>query len=233
MYKCRLFLIILLFPLILVSCGPDRKTNIDPADAWFDYMVWGDEESGTITVKLQYHANGPNGENLPLAEGGSVKFDGQPVKSDTAGFNGTYYEVIKPLAEFGGKHTIAVGSAEGTQYKMDFDFPIMTLKTELPKSIKRDSLVLELGGLQAQDTVRLLLTDTSLHGNGIEHLGTFNNGRLVIRQFRDLKNGPVYLEFIHEKQEPLRLTRPGGRFSLFYSLKRELMLEDSTQGPRD
>lgn len=223
-----LFISLIIFSIFLFSCNQETKVNEEPAEAYFDYMVWGDEENGFVTVKLQYRAGGSNGENFRIQAPGRVTVDGTVITGDTAGLNGAYYEVIKPVAEFAGKHSIILTDPDGKQYRTDFDFPVITLKNEIPAVVSRDSIVLEINGLSTQDTIRVLLNDTSFRGNGIQRLGKLRNGKLVIRQFRDLKPGPIFLELLREQHTPLRLTKAGGRLSVSYGLRREFILADTS-----
>lgn len=224
----RLFVLFLSL-ILLTSCGPDKKINTDPGAAYFDYMIWGDEESGLVTVKLQYRSGGPNGESFRLDEGAKVELDGESLKADTAGLNGTYYELIKSVPDFAGKHIVRTTGKDGKFYQVEFDFIPIVLKTQVPPVVGRDSLILDLEGLQPRDTVRVLLTDTSFYGNGIEHLGRLQKGRAVIRHFGDLQTGPVFAEFTKEQLIPLKASKGGGILSVTYGLKREFMLADSVR----
>jgi hypothetical protein len=221
-------LFLMLLSLILLgSCDSDKKIDTDPGTAYYDYMIWGDEESGLVTVKLQYRSGGPNGESFRLDEGAKVELDGEQLDADTAGLNGTYYELIRPVPEFVGKHIVKTTGKDGAVFQVEFEFIPIVLKTQLPALAGRDSLVLELDGLQPKDTVRVLLTDTSFYGNGIEHVGRLQKGRAILRHFGDLKSGPVYIELIKEQVIPLSASKAGGRLSVTYGLKREFILADS------
>ena len=59
-----IFLISAVFSLLAVSCTSNEIGNskdVNPESIYFDYRVWGDEESQDITVKLQYRFGGQNG----------------------------------------------------------------------------------------------------------------------------------------------------------------------------
>jgi len=231
----RLVFLILMSTMFICSCTNNdtvsNKSSKD-VDAWniyFRYRVWGDEESGIVTAKLQYLFGGENGSSLALDEPGKVTFDGEPVEADSSAFEGAYYEVISAAEDFAGRHTIVFTDMNGREYKEEFDFPVITLKTPLPETVRRKDLLLEVAGLKENDHVRLLLTDTSFYGRGIEKIDTVRGGKIRISktELENLENGPILLELFREvEREPEESTDAGGHVSVSYGLKREFMLED-------
>lgn len=207
-----------------------RREIPDPNDIYFDYVAWGDEESGNISVKLQFRAGGPNEEAVLLLAPSGVMLDNQPLAADSTRFTGPYYEFISPATEFTGNHIIVFTDNQNRQYNTRFTFPVLKFKTEPPAIIGRKDLLLELEGLDPGGHIRVILTDTSYYGRGIEKIDTIDNKPLIITQqdLRDLKNGPVYMELFREEDRKLEQTmKSGGRFYLSYSLTRSLMLTDS------
>ena len=203
--------------------------EVNPDAIYFDYNIWGDEEGGNVTVKLQYRFGGPNGTTLVLEEPAKVEFDGKLLEVDSSRMNGAWYEISKPVKDFDGRHWITYTDINKKQYKEEFDFNFFSLRKEPPKEIKRGDLIFELDGLEPKDYVRLLLTDTSFYSRGIDRLDTVRNGRVIItRQDLDnLKNGPVSLEFYCEDEKTLKqATREGGRLSISYGLKRVFELKN-------
>jgi hypothetical protein len=219
----------------LVSCNDDRDEPaeiVDENSIYLDYLAWGDEESNTVTLKMQYRAGGRNQKAIELKEPARVEFDGQVISPDSSRFNGPYYEVIRPATEFAGPHRIVFTAIDGKKYTTDFDFSILALKPPVPDSIHRDDLILELSGVKPGDRIWVLLNDTSYYGPGIEILDTTAKGIITIskEEFRGIKNGPVQIELIREESRMPDETMPaGGRFYLTYSIKKELMLIDSAR----
>jgi hypothetical protein len=196
----------------------------------FDYKIWGDEESGIITLNLQYRLGGSEGTPVKISSPGKVTLDGYRIEPDSSKMNGVYYELNIPLQDFEGPHEIIYTDAKGREYKEGFEFPLISLKTELPKSLVRDDLNFELIGLDTLDFVRIIFTDTSFYGRGIDRVDTVRNGLVRISQaaLNSLRKGPVYLEFYKEEEWPLKETLPpGGRFTLTYAVKRVFELKDS------
>lgn len=95
-----------------------------------------------------------------------------------------FYELHKPIAAFAGKHSISFTDVHGKEYKEEFDFKPIVLLTQMADTAKRDDLIFEFAGLEPEDFVRVLLTDTSYINEGINEVYKVLNGRLAI------KNGP-------------------------------------------
>jgi len=223
---------IVLLLLFFLSCTniDVRKEKSDPNDIYFDYIAWGDEETGTITLKLQFRAGGPNQRAMLLQSPSTVMLDNQLLQPDSTKFMGAYYEFTAPTRDFGGEHSIVFTDNKNHQYKTLFEFPVVRFRSEPDSVIGRRDMVLDLEGLKAEGHIRVLMTDTSFYGRGIEKIDSFDNNPLVITRedLRDLKNGPVYMELFREEDRELTETmNAGGRFYLSYSLNRSLFLKDS------
>lgn len=206
------------------------KEKLDPDDIYFDYIAWGDEETGNITIKLQFRAGGPNQQALLLQTPSNVMLDNQVLHADSTKFAGPYYELIVPANDFEGGHSIVFTDNKNQQYKTQFVFPIVRFKSEPDSVIGRKDMVLDLEGLRPEGQIRVLMTDTSFYGRGIEKIDSFNNKPLIITRedLRELKNGPVYLELFREEDMDLTETmNAGGRFYLSYSINRNFILKDS------
>ena len=231
----RLTVFILILTAFISSCtnndtvSQKSSKDVDAENIYFRYRVWGDEESGIVTAKLQYLLDGENGSSLALDKPSKVEFDGKPVEPDSSAFEGAYYEVIAAAEDFAGRHIIIFTDENGREYKEEFDYPIITLKTKLPETVRRNDLLLEVAGLKENDHVRLLLTDTSFYGRGIEKMDTVRGGKISISktELESLANGPIHLELFREvEREPEESTDAGGHLSVSYGLKREFLLEN-------
>src|SRR5689334_16427648 len=100
---------VLLGLLIFSSCTSNEIGNakdVNPETIYFDYRVWGDEDAGYITTRLQYRFAGPNGTTLLLENPSKTELDGIAIKADSSKMSGAYYEVTKPVKEFTGQHAI-------------------------------------------------------------------------------------------------------------------------------
>lgn len=225
-------LFLLSFGIFLTACTSNEIGNskdVNPASVYFDYRIWGDEESGYITVKLQYRFAGPNGTTLVLQEPGKVELDGVAIGVDSSKMSGAYYEIIKPIKEFTGHHTIVLTDIDKKEYKEEFSFQPIILKTRVPPVITRSDLIFELGGLTPKDYVRVLMSDTASFSEGIVRLDTVINGRITVskEELGVLANGPIHFELFKEDEKRVKNgTRQGGKLAISYGLKREFMLKD-------
>jgi hypothetical protein len=227
----------LLYSLCLLSffsCTSNEIGNgkdVNPETIYFDYRVWGDDEGGDMTLRLQYRFAGPNGTTLLLEDPSKAEFDGVAIKADSSKKQGAYYEITKPLKEFTGKHTIVFTDMNGKQYKEEFSFQPIRLRTDVPAVINRDDLVLNLEGLAPQDYVRVLLNDTARFSEGIDRIDTVKNGRIIITKadLQNIHSGPVHLELSKEDEKRIKNgTTEGGNLSISYELKREFELRDAS-----
>ncbi len=217
---------------LLAGCNyrktkPERK--VDPEAVYFDYRVWGDEENGEVTVRLQYFAGNETGKTISWGHSGNVDLDGEVLPADSSKMNGFYYEARVPLENFTGRHTIVLTDSEKKRYKEEFEFYPFSLKTEIPAVVNRKELAIRLTGLDSGDVVRLLLVDTAFYSRGIDKIDTIRNDSISItpRDFENLRDGPIYLEIYKDEDRALKEPgKGGGRLSVSYSLKRAFELKE-------
>jgi hypothetical protein len=217
---------------LLSSCDSNEigySKDVNPQTIYFDYKVWGEEEKDDVIVLLQYRFAGVNGTTLVLQEPSKVELDGELIPTDSSRMTGAFYEMMKPAKDFSGNHTIVFTDVNKKQYKEEFNFQPIALRTTVPAVINRSDLVFELEGLNPVDYVRVLLTDTSFRSEGINRVDTVKNGRILIRKadLGTLVNGPIHFELIKENEKPLKNgTEEGGQLSISYGLKREFVLQE-------
>ncbi len=228
------FVVFLILPvLFFASCsgdGSNSSKDVKQQSIYFDYQVWGEEGNDEVTILIQYRVGGKYGRTLLLEEPSRVELDGQPIKADSTKMTGAFYEVQKPVSDFGGTHSIVFTDINKKKYREEFVFQPVSLAGTLPDSLRRGDLRLELKGLdKEEDVIRVLLTDTSRYSEGIDRMDTVRNGRLIIKkeELTALVNGPVHLELFHEKERPVKnATAKGGRISFSYRLSREFTLKN-------
>jgi hypothetical protein len=218
--------------LLLTSCNSNEigsSKDVNPETIFLDYKLWGEEGNEDITLMLQFRYGGKNGTTLVLGEPSKVELDGEIIPADSSNMTGAFYEMIKPVKSFIGKHSIVFTDINEKQYREEFSFSPVTLRTSLPATIHRDNLVFELDGLEPMDYVRVILNDTSFTSEGINRTDTVRNGQVIISRsdLDSLVNGPVHLEFYREEDRLIKNTpREGGRFSITYGIKRDFNLTD-------
>ena len=225
-------MVFLCISLLAYSCNSnevDNSMDVSPESIWFDYKIWGQEDNEEVTVMLQYRYGGPNGPTLLLIEPSKVELDGEILEADSSKMTGAFYEILKPVTQFQGKHQIVYTDMDHKQYKEDFGFQPLGMMTQLPEVVQRNDLIIDLTGIETVDYVRILLTDTSFTGNGVNRVDTVRNGKITIskKDLQQLVTGPITLELVKENERRVKsATREGGRISITYGLRREFMLVD-------
>ena len=216
---------------LFYSCSSNEIGNnkdVNPAAVFFDYEIWAEEGREEVTVKIQYRVGGPNGTTLVLKEPGNVKLDGEELRLDSTLFSGAYYEVQKPFSSFAGKHTILFTDFNNNEYHEEFEFRPFYIHPDVPAVLTRGDLVFQLVGLEPEEQIRVILTDTSFTSPDINDMDTVRNGKLVISADRlsALMDGPIDLQFNREFERPVKNgTKEGGVISITYRLKREFELK--------
>lgn len=205
------------------------KEAMEGPDAVFrEYRVWAEEGGEWATGLFQFFVNRKEKSSFELAGPASVALDGEVLAPDSAAVTGVFYEVRKPLQGFEGKHTITYTDANKKVYKDEFLFRPFRMVNRLGQKVNRSGLLLELEGVEDEDLIRVVATDTSLEGSGINEIDTVRNGQIDLRQRFDeeIVNGPVLLQLFREQELPLESKPRGGKISITYSVKREFDLED-------
>lgn len=231
LYMKKILLVVYLILIcIIISCRSKNSENneVNPEAIYFDYKITAAEGDDNLTIMLQYRDGNAEGQTITINEPGKVIFDEEQIQPDSTTITGTFYELNKPIASFSGKHTIFFTGMNGKEYKEEFNFQPFSLLTSIPDTIQRNELVFNFSGLEENDYIRVLLTDTSFINEGINRVDTVRDNRIVISE-KDLRSfaiGPIQLEFIREQDMPVRNgTKAGGKISINYSLKREFILK--------
>ena len=216
--------------LLLGGCfgNADKRADPEPEDIYFDFLVTGEEGNDSVTLVGKFKDYDEYGEPLSLGEG-QVWLDGQLIPTDSSSLAGPHYTISRALAGFSGKHTILVQMPDRKKYRNEFNFYTFRIRTPLADTLKRNKLNLELQGLNGGDQVRVLMTDTSFTGDGINRVDSVWQNRISFTrsEIQLLEPGPVNLELTYESARPLRnTTRAGGQLRILYSIRREFWLRD-------
>jgi hypothetical protein len=229
-YNVLILIAAFVLSLSFLSCNNEEigsSRDVEPRSIFFDYQVRAEESRNDVTVMLQYRFGGKNGTTLFLEAPSKVELDGQLIPVDSSKMTGAFYEFQQPVENFLGKHSIRFTDREGKKYEEAFEFRTMRLAREIPDSIPRGELILELQGVDPGAIVRVLLSDTSFTGEGINRLESVQDSkiRITAAEMDKLANGPIHLELIQETEEPIKNGTPeGGRLSISYGLRREFLL---------
>ncbi|MBI3137823.1 MAG: hypothetical protein HYZ15_04485 [Sphingobacteriales bacterium] len=230
-YRLWFIVIALTGGILLFSCaGKDKKARVirEAGALYLDCQVNAEEGDDKLTVLIRFR-DGEDGNSVTLPEGTAVYLDDEKLIPDSSRLTGSFYEIHKPIPEFEGRHTIFLLDKGKKIYEQGLEFHPMLLLTGLADTLSRQDLVLELKGLQKEDYVRVIATDTLFSSEGINRLDTVREGRLIIRagDFNTLVSGPVQLLLLREFEIPLRKDSGAtGKLALRYQLRREFMLKD-------
>ena len=217
---------------LMMACNDNEigdSDDVNPDNIYFDYKVWGEESDSNVNVLLQFRFAGPNGTTLLLKDPSKVELDGKQLAGDSSKMTGAYYEMIIPKNQFTGTHSIRFTDANGKTYEEKFSFMPLRFKSGLNDTITRSDLRIELDGLDNLDIVRLIITDTSFTGNGINRFDNVREGVIHVsaQTLDSLASGPVHIEIYRESERDVKQgTSEGGKLSLTYGIKKEIFLRD-------
>lgn len=226
----RIFFVLLPVSLVITSCigFAGREETAEPDDIFFDYTITGDEGNDSITVILKFHEFSAYGPIVLFAT--EALLDGKPMPVDSSSVTGPFFITARHKNDFTGKHSITVTSPDGKKYKEQFSFRPFTIVSGLNDTMSRKTrMMLQLSGIDNLDVMRVLLTDTSFTGEGINRLDSLaGSGLLVSRnELNQLKSGPINMELIKENEYPIEHgNRTGGILSVYYAVRREFHLKD-------
>lgn len=222
--------VLLLF--CLTSClnkaenGNDKDVN--PEQIYYDYKVSAEEGREEVTVMLQYRLDGEDGIAQALEEPSKVSLDGTELMPDSAKLTGAFYEAIKPMEDFKGKHTIVFTDSRNKNHEEEFNFEPFTLASELPEQIRKSPFTIQLADIPYSLTrVHLVMIDTSYATADVNEEIVIEKGEIHIdeEKLANLSTGPVTLEIYREEKRPLKnASKAGGRILITYSLRRQFEL---------
>ncbi|HYK57174.1 MAG TPA: hypothetical protein VEV15_11955, partial [Flavisolibacter sp.] len=205
-----------------------EQKKMTPGGIFFDYRISGEEDKGDVTCLLQFRMGGPNGVTLLLEDPAKVELDGEIIKADSARLTGAFYETIKPVNEFNGKHSIVFTDLEKQPHTEEFEFTPFRLSTELPQKLQRKPFTIRLVDLPADAaTIHITLTDTSFTTNDVNEIAEVVNGEVAVTEtmINKLKVGPIVLELSTENEKTVNKgANDKGRIWMRYGLRREFEL---------
>ena len=215
----------------LAACKNEDDTTTEKLtdSLYFDYSVIAEEGREMVSCLFRFREGGLDGDPVTLSETVMLTFDGLEIAADSARMAGTFYEIMLPLNQFEGEHTVLFRAPSGREYTETFYFQPFSLKNELPANISRKNFNLELDGLAENDRIAIIMTDTAFLSNDLNRLDTVQNGMLSIppEKLTEVTNGPVVLQLHKEENTKLKQSpREGGRLLISYGLQREFVLTD-------
>ena len=223
----RLLTILLVSFGILSSCKNEEEKK-SKRDIYARYSIWGEEGKGFVNAFFQFQSGGPDGPALRLNKPAKVLLDNHLLTADSATETGVFYELQIPAEDFEGPHTITFIDVDQKEYRQEFSFIPFRLKNVTGHTLTRKEMVLDVEGLKDNALVRVVITDATFEGDGVNEMDTVRNNQLDLRKFLPaLSNGPINLHLYKEEDRLLnRESFGGGEISITYGLKREFELKD-------
>lgn len=216
---------------VFLSCNSQTENtfSVEAEAVYADYRIWGEEGKENVTCLFQFFSDKRKKTTLLLEPPAAITLDGDPLQADSARLSGTFYEVQKPITEFSGTHTLTFITADGLHYAEKFAFTPFRLLRKFDHPVRKSNLVLPLEGLDDGTVLRVVMTDTSFHSKGINHMDTVSNGQVVIEDnlLQHLRAGPIVLQIFKEEERFLNKSSAlNGTISISYGLKRVLEMKD-------
>ena len=224
----RTFLTILLVSVGILSSCRNEEEKKNKGHIYAKYTIWGEEGKELVNAFFQFQSGGPDGTTLLLNKPAKVLLDNHLLIADSAKETGVFYELQIPVEDFEGPHTITFTDADKKEYTQNFSFTRFRLRNEIDGRLNRSEMVLHVEGLEDNTPVRVVITDTTVEGDGINEMDTVRNKQLDLRKFlRAVSNGPINLHLYKEEERLLNSESSGwGEISITYGLKREFELKD-------
>lgn len=212
----------------IFGCNNQDIGNNDLDKIFLDVTISGDEESQNILCMIKLRSGGPEGNTILLGGTGKVELDGQIIPADSARFTGFYYEVVKPLKDFVGKHSLKFTTSGNKEFNQDFEFKPFSLSEELPAVVSRSPFTIQLKDLAAKETsLHIVMIDTAYATNDVNEKVVIEGGRVLISgaMLSQLENGPISIELTSEEPKHImNRSHLTGKITIRYGLKREFQL---------
>lgn len=229
-----------LFICLTIGCSSHEIGNskdVNPQTIFVDYTVTGEENDDSVTCWAQFRFAGEDGTTLVLNEPSSIRLDGTEIAVDSSEGMGAFYEKKFKTGLFAGSHAWRYTDGEMNSYPSTFAFTPFRLARPLPSAVSRkDSLLIELDGLQNGTLITTALSDTSSSTDDVIFKNKINDGRFTIplSGCKMLSAGPVTVQISNTVDTTLAVgERPaeGGRIFVTYALKERVVnLRDDSPG---
>jgi hypothetical protein len=213
-----------LYITVFVSCINSRR---EQEEIFMDYRISAEEGNDSVSIIIQFHSNDIYGPIVGIDTPGYVMLDGQKLSADSSSITGPFYPANREVRSFTGKHNIIFVDAEGKKVKEEFSFQPFSLLNKMQDTLARKPFNLDFRGLSETDYVRIILTDTTFPGEGVNRVDTVtgNRSRITRDDISRLESGPIQLELIKEAERTIENgDRVTGMISVLYTIRREFFL---------
>ncbi len=217
---------------LFASCKNDKREPVakgEGSNIYFDYEINGEEGFDKLTILARFRDGGQSDNTITLQEPAKLELDGELFPVDSAGLSGTFYELNKPLDSFAGKHIITFTDNDKKTYDEEFEFAPMRLDNPTGDTLRRGNISFKLTGIDENEFVRVIMTDTTFLNEGVNKRFAVINGQINLSaiDLNKLADGPVQLELIKEENHPVKdATELGGSLKIRYVIRRSFFLTE-------
>jgi hypothetical protein len=216
---------LLIAPLLFTACTSNEigeSKDVAQDKIYQRYTVNYTEGDETAEVYSQFRFAGRNGTTLILSQPSQLKFDEEAIKVDSGDYSGAYYKILKPAADFYGKHTFTFTTTNNKIYSNSFSFDgfkLVNVPASAPKS-KDLLLPFETPALKGDDyiSIQAINTDSTF---SISHNYADGNAVKIPEEYLKKQTGKeLTLEARIVRKPSLQQTTPeGGALEIEYRLK--------------
>jgi hypothetical protein len=209
---------------VFASCISNTR---DQGPLFLDYRITGEEGNDSVAVLISFHENNLYGPVVAIEDPGYVKLDGKAINPDNSAITGPFYPAFRAVKSFKGTHSILYVSSDGKKIEQSFSFQPFSILNPLPDTISRQEFTLGLAGINRGDMVRVLMTDTSFPGEGVERIDSAAGKKVMITasDLSKLEAGPVQVELSRETRSNISSNGAVvGICSVVFTIRREIFI---------
>jgi hypothetical protein len=219
------FIIFLLVPVIFTACTSNeigQSKDVSQEKIYQFYNIKYTEGDKNVTVFSQFRFAGKNGTTLVLSSPSQVSFDNEAIKADSGSFAGAFYQTVKPVEGFFGKHHFVFSDINNKKFDNDFSFDTFRLKNIPESALKNKDMQIpfESASLKDDDYIEVS-TSGSDSSFSIRH--NPSDGNMLTIPAKELlrqKGDELTLETTLYRSLPLQQnTAEGGVLEIRYALK--------------
>jgi hypothetical protein len=209
---------------VFASC---ISKNRDQGPLFLDYRITAEEGNDSVSVLISFHEDNFYGAVVAIDNPGYVMLDGVRISPDNSSITGPFYPAFRAVKSFKGRHSILYVSSDGIKVEQSFSFQPFSIVNPLPDTISKQEFTLGLAGVNSGDMVRVLMTDTTFPGEGVERIDSAFGKKVTITaaDLSKLEAGPVQLELSRETRSNISSKEAiTGICSIVFTIRREIFI---------
>lgn len=225
MFKSNNMLVLIAFVFMFSACSSNEigeSKDVTQDKIYQSYSINYTEGNANAEMYCQFRFAGKNGTTLVLNAPSQIQFDGEIIKVDSSDGSGAYYNIIRPINNFYGKHGFVFTNVDNKQFTNDFLFDSFKLTT-VPASVskKQDFIVsFETAALQPSDYIEISASNTDSSFSITHHATDGNAITIPAQELQRQKGKELMLEAtLYRKITLQQNTAEGGQITVRYTLK--------------